>query len=798
MINAIECARYRCGVLLLLVSAMGVAIPTTANAGINCNPRSIVGRAVGGELLNQALGGFSQILGAAGGVQNGISPTPSDAMRDCIIPAINPPPRDNTPYDSSPIQSAPPRAPSFGWGDPHLVTHDGVGYDFQGAGDYVYIEGGGLTVQARQFRLSPNAIPSRIKAFAVRTDEVTVVINDPIDPALKFSADGIDDVLTVNGVDLPISIGGWIDLDDRGSFVQRFRKHTYLRIVGKIDLLVSSSGNVFELILDESMRGQVSGLLGNFDGIPNNDFQTAAGSLIDINDNTVLYGEYLNSWLRQGSASLFNSEFDPAVDGAISTSLIPSVSTSTLELREELAERCINAGVPQGFLLHGCIYDLLFDGDEELLQNAAQLNGRATGIVSSASLSTDLSEEITLTNDAIVAPLQPVPAAGQLSNINEIDRYTTFLAGVNQRMIQWDSPCSSAQPFSLLVEREEGVASAYAAACDAPLVLPQGQVSFAVFSQGGDTGDYAFRLIESATTELGQIALETVLDGTLAATEQLRATLPVTESRKVFIESNQTENCAREWQVLDASNTVIKRRSVCNDLGLITTDSTTPYRIRILPGAGAEYAFTVLNVGDSPIIEAGLNREFSFSIDTPGQSASAQFTVLEGERIYVDRVGGVDSGTLTVTDPLNNDVVTTSAFEADTQFVAAQGGDYTLTLQADDFTGTVPISIVSIADDTEISVNRGDTFTLALSTLGQRAIATFDAVAGESYTVVVKARNTVSGLSSAPKIQPPDGALSLTVFDSRTFTLESSGSVQIILDSTQQDNFIGSVEIELQ
>jgi len=103
-----------------------------------------------------------------------------------------------------------------------------------------------------------------------------------------------------------------------------------------------------------------------------------------------------------------------------------------------------------------------------------------------------------------------------------------------------------------------------------------------------------------------------------------------------------------------------------------------------------------------------------------------------------------------------------------------------------------------VADDTQIDVNRGQTFTLTLTTLGQRATANFEAVEGESFTVLVRDRDTVSGLISNPSIQSEAGDISLTVFGSRTFTAESAGTYQVVLDSSENDNFIGSVVLEIQ
>ena len=279
--------------------------------------------------------------------------------------------------------------------------------------------------------------------------------------------------------------------------------------------------------------------------------------------------------------------------------------------------------------------------------------------------------------------------------------------------------------------------------------------------------------------------------------------MPATTDNTIFVASNQTAaadtgDCRREWQVLDATGAVIKRNSVCNDLGLITLGTSTPYQIVVLQGSASAYNFTVFSVDDTSTVVPDSNREFELVIDTPGQAASAVFPVTEGQRIYINRECGVASGILTLANPQSIEIAATSTFEEDIQFEALTSGNYTLTLQSDDFTGTVPVQLTLIADDTQIDVSRGQTFTLALTTLGQRATATFDAVEGETFTVLVRDRTTVSGLISTPSIQPPDSDITLAVFDSRTFTTEASGTYQVVLDSSEIDNFIGSVVFELQ
>ena len=777
--------------VLFLILA-GVA-PTYSYATPDCNPQSIVGRAVGGALLNQIIGGLSKIGGGLAGVQNGISPTPSGLMGDCILPRLNPNPPSG--YDPSPVSG-----PSRGWGDPHLISHDGLGFDFQGAGDYAYVESADLIVQARQFRLSRDAAVSRLKAFAIRFDDRTIVINDPIDASLIGSEPGLLDVVTVDGIDMPIGLGGWIDLDTHGSFIMRFHSHTYVMIQGKLRMLISDDGNTFELLLDTEWQGKVTGMLGNFDGDPSNDLVTESGTNFNIADSDTLYGAFLDGWLRQGEESLFNSAFDPATSGEFKPSVLLSLSDTDLSIRETAAQRCKDAGVSQGFALHGCIYDMVFDEDEKWLKDAAEVADDGLDIVPASALASPDNVAIALAINASVSPMKPTDAAGILGAANEVDLYTITIPTDSPRVLQPVAPCSDAQQFSLLLEQDDVPAVEYSLSCNVAVPLPTGQMALSVFSHGGDTGNYSFNILEPANTDLGVIALDTLIQGTLAPRERLHATLPSIKGDRVFIISNQDESCGQRWNLINVAGTLIKTTSTCLDLGLVVLEDNTPYSLQIQQSAASSFGFAVLSVGEDTVnIPGGNDRQFDLTIATAGQRASAIFPLLQGDRIFVDREGGVLNGTLIVNDPDGFEVIASRAHQEDIRFEANSNGNYTLTLQPNDsFVGVVPISLISVADDIHINVNRGQTFTMTLSTLGQRAVASFDAIEGDVFTVTATTTNSVSGGSAIPAIQLPGDEQSLAIFGSRTFTALVTGTYQIELNSPNFDNFVGAVEFEIR
>jgi hypothetical protein len=96
-----------------------------------------------------------------------------------------------------------------------------------------------------------------------------------------------------------------------------------------------------------------------------------------------------------------------------------------------------------------------------------------------------------------------------------------------------------------------------------------------------------------------------------------------------------------------------------------------------------------------------------------------------------------------------------------------------------------------------VSVSLGQTFSLALSTLGQRASASFELVEGQSLTVTATTTSTLSGIAMIPAVLRPDNVLPLAIFGSRTITAQVTGTYQVYILSTETNGFTGVVEFSL-
>lgn len=202
------------------------------------------------------------------------------------------------------------------FGDPHIVTLDGLTYSFMAVGEFILLEtvpGAELPFQA-QVRFEPTLNSNLVSVttrMAVEVDGVTVEIDaktkellidgevtliDPEIGALDITGDGTADVYRV--------------IDEEG-------KETYFIVLNELNeqLMVGLFDAGFMnvcVFLDESRSGAVQGLMGNADGDDQNEFALRDGTpFAEEPEFDVLYGEFADSWRLD----------DPSVAGSTKTTV---------------------------------------------------------------------------------------------------------------------------------------------------------------------------------------------------------------------------------------------------------------------------------------------------------------------------------------------------------------------------------------------------------------------------------------------------------------------------------------------
>jgi pimeloyl-ACP methyl ester carboxylesterase len=235
--------------------------------------------------------------------------------------------------------------------DPHLRTVDGRAYDFHSVGDYVLTkstsDGDDFEVQTRYRILNSSVSLNDAVAVRVVRDVINVFPNSSGFELIINS----ETVSSTRAFTRKLPGGGTIQVSN-GSATISWPDRTVVNV---------ENGGV-KVLLSPARLGKVEGLLGNYDGDPNNDIRVRNGPLLnDALDG--LYVEFRQSWrVPLGSAeSLFRRGpdlWDPSFPRTALT--LGSLDPGAVE---RARATCRAAGVVHPQVLDACAFDLVVTGD---------------------------------------------------------------------------------------------------------------------------------------------------------------------------------------------------------------------------------------------------------------------------------------------------------------------------------------------------------------------------------------------------------------------------------------------------
>lgn len=295
-------------------------------------------------------------------------------LNDCIDDLINDPFGDDP--EGFDFECEGPGCLGWVWGDPHLQSHDGLAYNFQGAGEFIIaesLEGAPWVVQARFEPIGSTRDLPACQNVTVTTAVATQLGDHRVaiykEAGLILYIDG--ERVELGREPLELADGARLERDGRSRYLLKWSSGEQLRV---------GSGRTMRLdfALPDERVSQVAGLLGFFSGTAEDDFRTRDGQFLTAPlDYDELYGGFGDSWRVGQSESLFDY-FDASGPQDYHIDGFPQRDADIDDLPadelDDARDVCRRQGVVDPFVLESCVLDYICMQDAQVAEQAAEVD----------------------------------------------------------------------------------------------------------------------------------------------------------------------------------------------------------------------------------------------------------------------------------------------------------------------------------------------------------------------------------------------------------------------------------------
>jgi hypothetical protein len=257
------------------------------------------------------------------------------------------------------------------WGDPHLVTLDGLSYDLQSVGEFDLINAPSwdFNVQARFTPLGTKV--SMLSSLAFKLNEHTVEFNG--------------NTLLVDHTPTTIPDGSYLYFDRGAALIHKDGK--FLAVwPGQTFRPMMLFGTGVSPTFSIPPGTATTGLLGNNNGSKTDEFALRDGTPLGASPSqSVIHGPFASSWRITDQTSDFT--YAPGESTATYTdptfpSNVVKVSDFTAPQISDASATCTQLGILRGPQFDACLYDMLVVGDVQFAAAAAD-PGNQVGVHSS-------------------------------------------------------------------------------------------------------------------------------------------------------------------------------------------------------------------------------------------------------------------------------------------------------------------------------------------------------------------------------------------------------------------------------